>query len=63
MWYNSLILKKGKVKKMPEKIITITNNKECPVCGSDMTRDETDNPHDSSVQNYTCQGCGISATF
>lgn len=44
---------------------TITNNKKCPVCGSDMKRDKTDNIHNEYVGQYTCQNheCGISATI
>ena len=44
---------------------TITDTKKCPVCGSDMKRDKTDNHHNLYVGNYTCQNqqCTISATF
>ena len=33
---------------------TFTNNKKCPVCGSDMRRNKTDNPHNDYVGQYTC---------
>lgn len=44
-------------------IVNYNNNKPCPVCGSDMKRDTTDNPHTDYVMHYTCcnQSCNISA--
>ena len=43
----------------------ITNNKPCPVCGSDMRRDATDSPHDMYTGHYTCANheCNISTTI
>lgn len=43
----------------------VTNNRTCPVCGSDMKRDASDSPHDLYTEHCTCtnQECGISATF
>lgn len=48
-----------------QKDITITNNRKCPVCGSDMTRDKSDNPHDVYTEHRTCcnPDCGVQATF
>ena len=31
------------------------NNKTCPVCGSDMKRDKSDNIHDEYCGNYICE--------
>lgn len=33
----------------------------CPVCGSDMIRNRTDDPHNVYVASYTCynHGCNI----
>lgn len=47
--------------KTPE---TITNKVSCPVCGSDMKRDGTDNPHDRYTGHFTCQNgdCNVSIT-
>ena len=47
------------------KDITITNNRPCPICGSDMKRDASDSPHDMYTEHRTCcnPDCGISATF
>ena len=44
---------------------TVTDKQICPVCGSDMKRDKTDNHHNKYVGNYTCQNqeCTVSATF
>ena len=45
--------------------ITIVDTKRCPVCGSDMKRDKTDNPHDVYTGHYTCcnQKCTVNAIF
>lgn len=50
---------------MLEQNVTITNNKKCPVCGSDMTRDKTDSPHDLYTEHRTCRNpiCGVSVTI
>lgn len=50
---------------MIEENATITNNRKCPVCGSDMERDGTDSPHDLYTEHRTCANinCGISHTF
>lgn len=44
---------------------TVTNNKTCPVCGSDMKRDKADSPHDIYTGHYTCcnDKCGVNATI
>ncbi len=35
----------------------------CPICGSDMSRDKTDNPHESAPKHMRCNNpnCGICA--
>ena len=35
--------------------IIANNNKICPVCGSEMKRDKSDNVHDVYCGHYTCQ--------
>lgn len=48
-----------------ENTTTYTNNRVCPVCGSDMTRDKDDNPHDCYIEHRTCTNpdCGAQKTF
>ena len=43
----------------------VTNNRKCPVCGSDTQRNKTDNPHNVYTEEHTCKNpeCGISVTF
>lgn len=43
-------------------LIIVNNNKICPVCGSEMKREKSDNPHNVYVGNYTCanQACAVS---
>lgn len=43
----------------------VTNSRTCPVCGSEMKRDKTDNVHDKYTEHCTCVNheCGISKTF
>lgn len=45
--------------------ITAKDVQRCPVCGSDMIRNKTDNPHNIYVGQYTCcnQQCNVEATF
>lgn len=47
------------------KEVIYTNNRVCPVCGSDTKRDKTDNPHNMYVEKHTCKNnkCGVSVTF
>lgn len=51
---------------MPEiRAMWITNNRTCPLCGSDMERDAEDSPHDVYTEHCICKNpeCGISHTF
>lgn len=43
----------------------VNNNKICPVCGSEMKRDKSDNVHDEYCGHYTCknQQCTASVTI
>lgn len=41
----------------------ITNNRVCPVCGSDVKRDPEENIHDEYVYHGICCKCGITVTF
>lgn len=43
----------------------VTNNRVCPVCGSDTKRNKTDNPHNVYKEEHTCtnQECAVSVTF
>ena len=45
--------------------LIVTNNKKCPVCGSDTVRNKTDNRHDLYKEEHTCKNakCGVSVTF
>lgn len=47
------------------KTLLVNNNKICPVCGSEMTRDMSDNPHDIYCGHYNCKNkdCSISVTI
>lgn len=47
-----------------EKII-VTNNRQCPICGSDTVRNKDDNRHDLYKEEHTCKNpdCGVSVTF
>ena len=44
---------------------TFKDTKKCPVCGSDMHRNRTDNPHNVYVGQYTCRNheCAIEVEF
>ena len=43
----------------------ITNNKKCPICGSDTKRNGDDNRNDLYKEEHTCMNpdCNISITF
>ena len=45
--------------------VIVTNNRKCPVCGSDTKRNKTDNRHDVYKEEHTCtnQECAVSVTF
>lgn len=45
--------------------VTVENTHTCPICGSDMRREQTDSPHNDYSGHYVCcnhEACGISAT-
>lgn len=48
-----------------EKTTTYTNDRPCPVCGSDMRREADDNPNDVYIEHRVCcnPDCGVSKTF
>lgn len=45
--------------------VIVTNNRVCPVCGSDTKRNKTDNCHNVYKEEHTCtnQQCAVSVTF